>query len=133
MTRIPLKLQKRNKYFRTLHEQANKVVYSFNRFESSFFEYWPLLKTYIFFFVTCIILRIILKFRFSQYAWLCEQVGFLLRQSHIMNCWSCFMIQLQVLIQNLPEVKLLIKHSYRSDITLVVSQPFKKRIVENKL
>ena len=34
---------------------------------------------------------------------------------------------------NLPEVKLLIKHSYRSDIALVVSQPFKKRIVENQL
>ena len=88
-------------------------------------------KTCVFFLVTCIILQSIFKFHFSQYALLYGQVGFLLRQLHIMNCWSCFMIQ--VLIQNLPEVKLLIKHLYRSDIALVVSQPFKKRIVENKL
>ena len=35
VTCIPLK------DFLILHEQANKMVYSFNRFESSFFEYWP--------------------------------------------------------------------------------------------
>ena len=41
MTRIPLELEKRNKDFQILHEQANKIVYSCNRFESSFFKYWP--------------------------------------------------------------------------------------------
>ena len=41
VTRIPLKLQKRNNDFRTLHEQSNKMVYSLNQFETSFFEYWP--------------------------------------------------------------------------------------------
>ena len=43
------------------------------------------IKTYVFFFVACVILQIIFKFRFSQYAYLCEQVGFLLRQSHLLN------------------------------------------------
>ena len=41
------------------------------------------IKTCVFFFVACVILRIIFKFRFSQYACLCEQVGFLLKWSHM--------------------------------------------------
>ena len=41
VTRIPLELEKRNKGVQTLHEQVNKIVHSFNRFESSFFKYWP--------------------------------------------------------------------------------------------
>ena len=41
MTRIPLELQKQNEDFQTLHEQANKMVYSFHRFKSYFFKYWP--------------------------------------------------------------------------------------------
>ena len=82
MTCIPLELEKQNKDFRTLHEQANKMVYSFNRFESSVFKYWPY-KNLRSFFPACVILRIIFKFRFSQYACLCKQVGFLLRRSHI--------------------------------------------------
>ena len=41
VTCIPLELEKRNKDFQTLHEQANKMLYSFNRFDSSFLEYWP--------------------------------------------------------------------------------------------
>jgi len=40
VTGKPLGLHKRHKDFRTSHEQASKMVYSFNRFESSFFEYW---------------------------------------------------------------------------------------------
>ena len=77
VTRIPLTLQKRNKDFRTLHELANKTVYSFNQFESYFFEYWPDINLR-FFFVACVIIRNIFKFRFSQYVCLCEQVGLLL-------------------------------------------------------
>ena len=41
VSHIPLKLQKRNKDFQTLHEQANTMVYSLNQVESFFFEYWP--------------------------------------------------------------------------------------------
>ena len=36
VTHTPLGLQKQNKDVRTLHDQANKMVYSFNRFEFSF-------------------------------------------------------------------------------------------------
>ena len=43
------------------------------------------IKICIFFFMACVILRIIFKFCFSQYACLCEQVGFLLRRSHILT------------------------------------------------
>ena len=44
------------------------------------------IKTCVFFFVACVILRIIFIFRFSQYACLCKQVGFLLRRSHFQIC-----------------------------------------------
>ena len=63
VTHIPLELQKQNKDFQTLHEQANKMVYSFNRFESFFFEYWPNKNLQISL-AACIILRIIFNFVF---------------------------------------------------------------------
>ena len=60
------------------------MVYSLNLFESSFFEYWPDKNLCIISLVACVILRIIFKFRFSQYACLCKLDGFLLRWSDIL-------------------------------------------------
>ena len=45
-------------------------------------------KTCIVFLVACVILRIILKFRFSQYSCLCELDGFLLRRLHIVSYYT---------------------------------------------
>ena len=56
------------KDFRTLHEQVNKIfLINLNLPSPSN----GLIKTCIFFFVACVILRILFKFRFSQYTCLC--------------------------------------------------------------
>ena len=60
------------------------MVDSFNRFESSFFEYWPDTKLHIF---SCSMRNFTnyFKLQFSQYACLCELDGFLLRRSHMLQ------------------------------------------------
>ena len=70
---IRLGLQKRNKDFQTLHEQANKLQYNFK--DLSLSPSNSPTKLAYFFFVECKILQIIFKFHFSQYACLCEIVG----------------------------------------------------------
>ena len=58
------------------------MMYSFNRFESAFFEYWSDKNLHIF---SCSMHNFMnyFKFRFSQYAYLCELDRFSLRRSHV--------------------------------------------------
>ena len=83
VTCILLEVEKRNKGCQTLHEQANNIVLIDVSLPSLSTGLIKTCAVLFFVFVACVILRIIFKFRFSQYACLCEQVGFLLRWSHI--------------------------------------------------
>ena len=82
MTCILLKLQKLKKIFKlSMSRRIRRYIVLIDLSLPSS-NAGPIKLAY-FFFVACVILRIIFKFRFSQYACLCEQVGFLLRQSQI--------------------------------------------------
>ena len=72
MTHIPLELQKQNMDILTLHEQANKMVYSLSL---------PCLSTdpintCVFFLVACVILQIMFKFHFVSMHACVNKLGF---------------------------------------------------------
>ena len=75
------------------------MLYMFNRFESSFFEYWPNKNLRIF---ICSMHNFTkyFKFRFSHYSCLCEQVGFLLRRSHLKNPYPIYYCNILLYLYN---------------------------------
>ena len=93
VTHVPLGLQKQ-KDFQTLQEQVNKMVYSFNRFESSFPSTGSI-KTCIFLLCSMhnFMIQFILHFDFLNTHGCVNKSGFLLRRSHYfitVNSRHCF-------------------------------------------